>query len=60
MIKFLLTVIVGLVLFSLIPADFINNNVSVLSELHTATQNLIAPLLSSFNDAATATTASPK
>ena len=45
MIKFLLTVVVGLVLFSLIPADFIKDNVSILSDLHTATQNLIAPLL---------------
>jgi len=55
-IKFLLTVIVGLVLFSLIPADFINNNVSILSELHTATNNLIAPLLSTSNEATTTTT----
>jgi len=57
MIKFLLTVIIGLVLFSLIPADFINSNVSVLSELHTATYNLIAPLLSSSNET-TGTTSS--
>jgi hypothetical protein len=55
MIKFLLTVVVGLVLFSLIPADFIKDNVSVLSELHTATQNLIAPLLSSSSETITAT-----
>ncbi len=55
MIKFLLTVIAGLVLFSLIPADFISNNISVLSELHTATHNLIAPLLSSANETTTPT-----